>query len=263
MPAIWSGDPVYQKTTRVYGIIVPDNPVYQELADEITNGMKAECGVKIKQRTNYSINVATMAQQSVTVIATQQSQGVTTPICICDPAVENFLSQAADQQKYYPEWLVTPWLDPQGRTQSQKQWGHAISGEGTYPANGGEAYRVFKMAKPKAEPAEKYYVVAYYTALYVFSALQGAGPDLNPQTFQRSVFNMPRSDLGDFGTWGGGPEQYSPPLDAQIGWWDVNAKSNMDGKKGAWISCENNKWFSLSDPNAWGPAHTQFHCFGK
>ena len=52
-----------------------------------------------------------------------------------------------------------------------------------------ESYRVFKLAKPGSEPAEKYFDLAYQMAVYVFGILQRAGPNLNPQTFQQSVLN--------------------------------------------------------------------------
>ena len=74
---------------------------------------------------------------------------------------------------------------------------------------------------------------------------------------------MPRTPRGDIGAWSGGPEAYSPSTEGQIGYWDPNAKSNFDGKAGAWISCEGGKWFPYSDPSAFAPANTQFHCFGK
>jgi hypothetical protein len=198
-----------------------------------------------------------------------KTSNVTTVICICDPVVEIPLSDNADSQSYFPEWFVTPWLDPQGRQMAKDQWAHAISGEGTHPVKAqSEAYKVFKLAaaaagNPNAEPQEQYFEVAYYTLLYVFNNLQRAGPNLNPITFEQSVFAMPKTARGDFGTWSGGPEAFSPVYDAQIGYWDPNAKSNFDGKTGAWISCEGGKWFPLNDPSSFAPAHTQLHCFGK
>jgi hypothetical protein len=122
---------------------------------------------------------------------------------------------------------------------------------------------VFKLANPNGEPAEQYYAEAYWTSLYIFSALQLAGPNLTPTTFQHGVFAMPRTGTGMFGTWVGGPDAYSPTYDAQISYWDPNAIANMDGGQGAWVACEGGKWFALNDPNAWGPKGTQFHCFGK
>ena len=52
------------------------------------------------------------------------------------------------------------------------------------------------MARPNADPAEKYFDLAYQNAVYLFSALHNAGPNLNPITFQQGVFSMPRSGRG-------------------------------------------------------------------
>ena len=265
MPAIFAGDPVYKKQNRVFGLIHPENPEYTELANEFRDGIKAECGAGIKRQVSYSINIATMEQQSVNVIAQMHQAGVTTVLCVCDPVVEIFLSQAADQQKYNPEWFPTYWLDPQGRTTSQTQWSHAIAG--TWPAfppqAQNEALRIFHLARPGAQPAEQYYVEAYWTTLYIFSVLQHAGPNLNPPTFKQGANAMNKSDVGMFGFWTGGPEAFSPLQTTQVSYWDPNASSNMDGKKGAWVPCEGGKWFNIKDPASFGPAHTQPHCFGK
>jgi hypothetical protein len=263
MPAIFAGDPLYQQQTRAFGLVAPENPVYQELADQFENGMKA-CGANIAHRVSYSINVATEGQQATSIAAQMKTRGVTTVLCACDPIFEILISQNAWQQKYVPEWFVVAWLDPQGRQAEQNEWKHAISGEGTSPPKAqSEAYRVFKLANPKGEPQEKYFPVAYYTALYVFELLQLAGPNLNPLTVRQGAFAMPRSDLGDVGVWGGGPEAFDPVKSTQIGYWDPNAVSNFDGVAGGWVSCEAGKWFPLEDPSAYGPAHTQPHCFGR
>jgi len=263
--AVFAGDAVMRNQRRVFGIIAPENEEYQRLVTELKAGIKSECNGSIKQDEKYSINVATMASQSVTVMAQLQSQGVSSVICICDPVVEIFLSQSANQQKYFPEWSPTPWLDPQGRTTQQSEWTHAMAGQWLNfpPKATSEAYRVFKLANPNGEPQEQYYAEGYWTALYIFSALQLAGPNLNPTSFEHGVFSMPRTGTGMFGTWAGGNGAYSPTVDVQLSNWDSNAVSNMDGGTGAWVPCEGGRWFALDDPNAWGPKGTQFHCFGK
>jgi hypothetical protein len=264
LPAAFASNAAYTLKNRVFGLVTPENPVYTQYGDEVEKGIKAECGGVIAKRVSYSINVATMEQQSVGIVAQLNAANVSTVICVCDPVVEIFISHTADSQKYGPEWVATPWLDPQGRQLSQTQWAHAISIQGSWTDKAhDEAYKVFKMIKPNAEPAEQYYAEAYWTALYVFIALQNAGPDLNPLTFQQGVFGFVKSGPGQYGTWAGGPEAYSPAVDIHIGYWDPNAVSNFDGKKGGWFSCEGGTWLPFDDPAKWGPAHTQFHCFGK
>jgi hypothetical protein len=263
LPAAFAGDPVYQHRTRVFGLVTPENDVYVELGNQLQTFANQQCGANFGTPIRYSINVATEAQQSVSIIAKLHSAGVTTVACVCDPIAEITLSDAADSQQYKPEWFPSPWLDPQGREVSQSQWAHAISGEGTYPLKlQSEAYRVYKIANPTGEPQEQYYFFAYYMLQYVLTSLQRAGPSLNPATFQQAVLSMPRTANGDLGTWAGGPTQYTPFLTGQMGYWDPNAISNFDNTKGAWVSCEGGKWFAFNDPSSFGP-HQQPHCFGK
>ncbi|MGH9028748.1 MAG: hypothetical protein ACRDV4_03955 [Acidimicrobiales bacterium] len=264
LPAIFAGDSSYQSQTRKFGLITPDNPEYMDIGNLVQSGLQQSCGVSLAKRVSYSIDISTFEQQAVSIVAQLKQAGVTTVICGCDPLFPILLDEAADQQQYKPEWLGIGWYDPQGRLPSQDQMEHQISQEGTYPpASQTEAYKAFELADPGGQPAEQYYAVAYYEVLYLFDALQATGPNLNPKTFQQGVFSMPQSAPGDVGTWAGGQGAFSPVTTTEIGWWDPNAVSNFDGKKGAWESCEGGRWFQFLNPSAWQPNHTQLSCFGR
>jgi len=266
MNAIWAGDVQFQNTKRVFGLIAPNNPRYQEVAKQISDGLKA-CGSELRPENNvtYAIDVSRFADESASIMAKMKVNGVSSILCFCDPIVTIFLSNNADGQQYHPEWFTTYWGDPIGRENSQTQWNHAITGAGTYPAKAqSEAYKAFKLAtNASTEPQEQYYPVAYYLLNYVFGALQRAGPNLTPQTFAQGVFSMARTARGDVGIWTGGPEAYAPVVESQVGYWSTTATSNFDNKTGAWISCDNGKWFTANDASSWAPTHTQLHCFGK
>jgi hypothetical protein len=266
-PAVFAGDPVYQHENRVLGLVTPDSDVYNQLGNEIVQNMQRGCGAAIAKRIHYSINVATVATQAVNVMGQLHAAGVTTVICVCDPTAEITFSSTAATQAYTPEWIVSPWLDPEARVTNQSEWSHAVSLEGTSPRKAeSEAYKAFKLAaaaagQPTAEPKEQYFGVAYYILVYAFNVLQRAGPNLNPTSFEQAAFSMPKTAVGDIGTWGGGPQAFTPNLDAHVGYWDPNAISNFDGMKGAWISCEGGAWFPFAQ-STFGPRQ-QLHCFGR
>lgn len=262
LPALFAGDPLYQRTTRAFGLITPENPEYMGVGDEIVAGLRS-CNAKVVRRVSYSINVATFQAQATNMVAQLKSAGATTALCFCDPLVPIFLSQAADQQQYRPEWTEPYYRDPQGRLMSQSQWAHAFSNGGEGPPKiRSEAYRVFKLAKPNEEPKEQYYDVAYYTVLMIFNGLQAAGPRLTPESLQNGYFSLPATPRGDVGTWRWTRGVYSPNAETQVGAWDPNTTSVYDGKKGGWRACEGGAWFLFSDPNSWGPAGTQLKCPG-
>ena len=265
LPAVFAGDAAMHDKKRVFGLVTPENPEFMELGDSIEHQLQG-CGVKVEKRVSYAINVATFQAESTNMVAQLKASGVTSVLCYCDPLVPQFLSDAADQQNFRPEWVVLNWNDPQARLANQDEWAHAISNGGTWPKRqDSEAYRVFKLAHPDAEPAEQYFDVAYMHVLFLFTALQAAGPNLTPETLQAGLWSLPPSEPGVYGTWAFGPGTYSPGVDMEIGWWNPDATSNRDGKKGAWQTCggEDGGWMGYFDPAAWGSPGTQLSCFGR
>jgi len=265
LPAIFAGDALYKNQTRKFGLVAPDGPEYQKAADVFEQTMKKDCGVVMAKRASYTIDVARFGDEGTSLAAQMKAAGVTTVLCGCDPLIEITFSQSADGQQYHPEWFVTSYYDPQGREASQNEWNHAITAPPALfvPRAQRESYKVFKVARPTTDPQEKYFDLAYENAIYLFSALQNAGPNLNPITFRQGVFGMARTALGQFGTWAGGPQAFDPAVDGALAYWDPNRPADFDGVKGAWVACEGGKYFSGDDPAGFGPPHTQLHCFGQ
>jgi hypothetical protein len=261
MPAIFGG-PDVSGHQRVFGLISPENPVYVEDASTVSDGMLSRCGVKLAKRVTYAIDVTQFEEQAASIDAQMKVAGVTTVICLCDPLMPIFLSNSADSQKWDPEWNPPDYFDPDGRLQASDQWAHTIAfAGGSLPKTQTESYRSFELADPGGTPAEEYYFIAYYCLLQLFSTIQAAGPDLTPQSFQGAFFSLPPSlPGGDAGDWRYGPNNFTPESDSSIGHWDPNAISNEDGKKGAWESCNNNRFYSFTDASSWAPAHTQLSC---
>jgi hypothetical protein len=263
LPAIFAGDPLYQRTQRVFGLITPQNPEYMEIGDEIAAGMKG-CGVNVARRVSYAINVATFQAQATNMAAQLKAAGITTALCFCDPLVPIFLSNAAQSQNWQPEWTEPYYNDPQGRLMNQDQWAHAMTNGATHPPmKDTEADRVWRLASPGANPREQYYDTAYYTVLFLMNALQAAGPNLTPQSLAAGLAKLPPTPRGDVGAWTYGPGKYSPISEVPMAWWNPNATSARDGKRGAWISCEGGTWYPYGNPDAWGAPGNQPKCFGR
>ena len=266
LPAIFAGDATYKVTNRVFGLVYPNNPDFQLVGKDLASRLTA-CGGKPAKTYEFTLNLGTLASDSANAMAQMRSAGVTTVICACDTVSPQFFAQAADGQQYFPEWMAVASADSFGQGYSQTQWNHAISNEGTFkPQHDTEAYRVFKLAKPKAEPAEGFYAAAYLAAVNMFNAFQSAGPNLTAASLERGFFQQPASAPGaDFGPWGFGPKQYTPVAGAQVGWYNPNAVSGQNGAKGAFLTCSGadgayRPWEPMS---GYGPAHSQLHCFGR
>jgi hypothetical protein len=234
--------------------------------------LAATCGVHFAEVVAYSINVAEYENQAVSTVALMRAHGVTTVVCACDPIFPILLTDAAAQQGYEPEWLATNFGDPVGRDYNQTEWSHAISGGIQFPPlTSTEAYRAFELAAPGQHPAEwepnspPYFYVAYYTLMQVFDALQQAGPDLTPQTFERAMFSLPSSEPGGVvgGQWTFGQDVFDPISSFGIVWWSPSARSDLDGGTGAWQWCNGGRIYDVADLAALGGPHRQLRCFNS
>jgi hypothetical protein len=263
MKASFAGDSTFQLKNRVFGLVHPDNPEYKDIGSYLRGNLK-KCGVDLTNKEiSYTINVATMGNQSTSVAAQLKAQGVTTVLCYCDPIFPLFLTGSANGQQYNPEWWMPGWGDAQGQDMAQEsgEWHHAVVIGAKYPAKkDDEAYRVYKLANPGGEPQSPYYAVAYGILLLVYDALQSAGPNLNPYTFQHGWFGM-GSISGPAGTLEWAPQHYSPIVSAPMSWFDYGAKSNFNGNTGAYEPCQGGTFlpFDLSKASQWGSG--QVSCF--
>jgi hypothetical protein len=260
MNASFAGFAGYRAVKRVFGLVHPENPEYTEIGNLIESNIK-KCGVSLtNKRIRYTFNVAMMGNQSTSVVAQLHAQQVSTVICFCDPVFPLFLTRSANGQDYHPEWWSPGWGDAQAQSLPDSaedggdQWTHAVVIGGKYPAKKDDlAYKVFKMIKPNAEPSGPYYAVAFGVMVLLFDALQAAGPDLRPETFQKGWFSLGTIN-GPAGVLEWKPGHFSPIVSAPMASWNPNATSNFNRKEGAYETCFNGKFlpFDLSRASEWG-----------
>jgi hypothetical protein len=160
----------------------------------------------------------------------------------------SFLTSQAAQQNYFPEWVITgvAYVDQDlvGQLLAPSEWAHAfgVSYAGpTQPLKGSFAYNMAKQfGTPGTEPSITTQLI--FDQMQVLAiGLQMAGPDLTPATFQSGMFAyLPRS--GPEGLWDFGPGDYSTSDDAHEIYWNPNATSIENGKKGAYISTSPNRY---------------------
>jgi ABC-type branched-subunit amino acid transport system ATPase component/ABC-type branched-subunit amino acid transport system permease subunit len=240
LPAAFAGDASFRSQTRAFGIISPETPDYQIAAGIVENDLKS-CGAKVNKTVTYALDVPTLANQDTSIVAQMKAAGVTSVVCaICDDVSPLFLTQSADSQSYYPEWVDVDDGDEYGQLYKQDQWAHALGpGEATPVPSTTEAWRVFKLADPGGTPAETIRLAADYgVALQLFDAIEAAGPDLTPATFERGEFSLPPSvPGGDIGPWQFGSGVFSPQAAYPLGFYNPSRQSPINAKAGSWDSC--------------------------
>jgi hypothetical protein len=221
---------------RKITIVAPENSWYQECVRAATGILRAAGTDWDIPPISYKIDLITMSNQAANLVPKLKSQGITTILCGCDPIFPIFVSGTANRERYFPEFVsgyeqdfIGQLWDPSFQRQS-----FGISPLGSNNSQAAQStygYAAFKSLS-KDEPANS--VDALYYQLYLLAiGLQGAGPHLTPETFERGMFDYPEH-LGPAGLWGFGPHDYTPMDDYHEFYWDADGVSTYNGKTGTW-----------------------------
>jgi len=245
--AVRAGSAAMRQKPRKYGLLVPDDPIYKQCVDEGKPRLQA-AGISIAKEIDYALDFSKMQQEAPNMAAQLKGAGVTTVILVTDPALPYFLTGAATQQDYWPEWFVTGSaltdLDILGQFYDQDQWQNAYGQSflsDIFQGKESESYRAYKAVRPNDEPAvtrDQY----YYNFLMLFIGLQMAGPNLTPQTFQAGMFAYPPR-TGSFGRWSFSPTDHTCSDDAREIYYDRNAISAFNNKPGRYITLNGGRRF--------------------
>lgn len=237
--ARYAGDPAFRDRSRSLGVIVPEEPWYQECANE-GERLLAKRGFKFAHRINYTLDFNRLSSDASGMIAQMKDRGVTTVACMCDPVLPLFLTTQATQQEYRPEWIVTGTaltdVDLLGQIYDQEQWRHAFGISflsDIYQGVRAESYRTYKAVRDD-EPAFIHDVL-YYPILVFFLGLHMAGPNLTPSTFEQGLFRYPPTS-GEAGRWSFGPDDHTATDDAREVYWDPVTASPFNDSPGRWAS---------------------------
>ncbi len=280
LPATNVGDANLKGLPGKIAIIYQDTPQWITCADETANYMETKYGLPKPLMLAYAFNVSEFSQEAASMMAQLKTSGVTSVICSgCDPVTPAFLFPAADNQNYHPEWILSELFsngltmaDGYGTLYPQDQMDHVVGFGIPTPqlTADQEAYQAYlKTGSPLSELAPSYPYI-YASLLQFYDALQSAGPDLTPLTFEEGMFNA-RGDLqnslpgGNYGPWSFGKNIFDPVSGFGIVAWDPNATSHLsgtdfNGKKGAFVACNNGAIYNYSDFAASLPDHVPLSC---
>ncbi len=253
-PAALAGGDLKGQARRAM-IIAPENSWYQECVRAGINILqKAGKAGDLVDSLKYQIDIPRMSDQAASLIQKLKAERITTVVCGCDPLLLTFLTSKAKEQNYQPEWVITGVAlidnDMIGQILQQDQWGRAfgVSFSGpTQAAGQGLGYRAYKSVRPD-EPSIG--VELIYNQLYLLAiGIQGAGPNLNPQTFEKAMFDYPRRS-GPSGTWGFGPGDYTTSDDAREVFWNPSVASVQTRSPGTYQDPNGGKRFPIGQwPN--------------
>lgn len=230
---------------RKFATLAPENSWYQESVQN-AEAIISKSGQKPGFNRKYVLDLATMSDQATGIIAQMKDQNITTLVCGCDPILPVFLSGVANREKYFPEFIIVGTALTDADIVAQL-WRPEFSAhafgvsplEPFVPPTKTIAYAAYKDVR-NDEPAFSVDLI-YYQMYMLAIGVQGAGPTLNPATFEAGMFNYPPK-VGPFGLWKFGKGDRTAANDVREIFFDPNATSTYNGKKGAYIGTSDQRW---------------------
>ena len=258
-PAAYAGGS-QKGAPRKFAGIVPQNELYVT-SGNVFGSIMSSHGCPDTQF-EYTLDLGTESQQANNLVAQLKAGGYTTIVCGCDPIFPVYLSGAAAQQNYFPEFVEIGAAlvdqDYVGQLYNQQFYQHAFGispNEATVPYTqtiGYAAYQAGCAADPSicGGQGPSFFVNIIFLQMEMLAVgIQMAGPKLTPGTFQSGMFAyQPR--LGPAGLWGWSGTQYTTPNDFREVCWNPNVISPYNGKQGGYVQGANNgaRWTAASVP---------------
>jgi len=241
-PAVYAGGSLTGQL-RKFALIAPENPNYQICANEAVALAKA-AGFSINDDLAYSVNASTLATQDDEFVAKMAADGDTTVLLLTDALSPVLLTDRADEQGYFPEWVemgvASDDTDASGQSFQQSEWSRAfgISFQGpTVPLQQSLGYGAYTSVESD-QPAISQASSAFEALQAMAIGIQMAGPDLTPQTFARGMFAYPGSQNSspnlNFGPWKFNSASYAAPSSTWAIYYNPNETSTEDGQVGGY-----------------------------
>lgn len=255
-PPQWADDRSFDyQAPRKFGILAYDLPEYRDNSPRMQRLIKERCGVEIQPGSDVRYTLEeTRASDLGAAVTKLKAAGVTTVIYLGDLLSASVFTQSADSSDYYPEWFLPGFggvdTGDIGRIYSQRQWQNAF-GFSVYevprPQAQGECYRAYHSIDPDSDPDEGMCRYMWGHMVQLLGAVQEAGPNLTPASFEKGQFRIPRSEPEP--SWriagGYGPNDYTYPDYATEFWWDPTATWGEDGGPGSYRYIDGGKRYAL------------------
>jgi hypothetical protein len=256
--AQYAGSADLKAQVRKAAVFYPATDVNTEPARHLESILKG-CGTQVVDMP-YSPDTATAASQSTSQAAQAKASGATSVLYFADPIAPAFGTSAMTSQNWYPEHvLVGSGLidyDALARLYDPAQWNHAFGVSDTVvykPLGQQEAAVTWRAAGNTGNPYSSAELQWSYWSI-VACGLQMSGAVLNPGTFESAMLSG-GCDTASFGV-GKDPSityvhfgkgDYTATSDAKEAYWDPNATSKIDGKKGAYIALNGGRRYRIGD----------------
>jgi hypothetical protein len=251
--AVWAGDPTFHTKKRSFAVVSetaePPSPGFSQLEQSITQKIKAgHVHMASTTALTYTLNLTTLPSNAATIAEKLKTSGATSVVFAGDPIMPIYLTRAAAGIGYFPEWIITGIVltdtTTLARYYNQQEWAHAFGVSSLsvpVPVASSDSYNLYRWwYGAHATPSSLAAPAIIPPILQLFTAIQLAGPDLTPSTFEQGLFRAPptgggpTTPLDAYGQQGAAPRpSYSSPADYTFLWYDAAAKGpNEEGVEG-------------------------------
>jgi hypothetical protein len=215
----------------------------------------------------YQSDINTAQQQSTTQVAQLKQDHITTVVCFCDPIAPVFISNAADQQNYHPEILMSGSglldYDVLGQLYNHNVWKYAFGVstlQDNVPFPQSDAVKAWQDAGNAGQPdGTENLTWAYFTAMG--TSFQYAGPKPTPDKIKQGLMSGP-AEGGDhlhplikFGE-----DDYTGIKDAREVYWCGTQTSPINGQPGVYLSTNGGKRYQVGQWGNDAPNFANFPC---
>jgi hypothetical protein len=245
-PASHAGDALKAETRKFAVVYEASGGAESQRLADLMEARMTEAGAAPDLMLAYTLDPGTIQQQASQIVAKMKAAGITTVVLSTDPVAPGDFTREATTQEYEPEWLVAAATltdtNAFGRGYDQKQWAHAFGVTSlavrVNPDVVGSKI-LYKWFTGQDAPAPLGAPVFMPGFSLLFSALQGTGPTLTPQTlgdFIKTIKTTPAMTAsyltyGDQGIWDA--TDYNGVDDATVFWWDTTATGpDENGREG-------------------------------
>jgi hypothetical protein len=231
-------DLTLQTTKRVFGLIHPRKdsargPQMYDLSRLLKTYAKNECGLEFA----FDEEIAGGGQgQAGTIMSKFKQNGVTTVVCYCVPVQSELtvstMQNAAAGIGYSPEWYWDHasrmfryvWNKRFG---DPKQSSFGVNHHWRNPAFKQQVwYQSYLSQEPATKPNTRFNFDVYHLFLNLFQGIQGAGPNLTPESIERGMFTFnylnrdnPFEPIGGYGPYDAQAISDYTFVDTAMGWW--------------------------------------------
>jgi hypothetical protein len=255
-PAAFAGTGL-KGTLRKAAILAPDTPVTAPPARRLL-ALLDKCDHNHPQLELYSSNTSTAASQSTTTMAQLRQDGVTSVLWFSDPIAPVYGTKQMAAQAFFPEQVLVGSglldFDALGQAYDQSEWANAFGLSdiaAATPTPESDAGRVWAAAGNDPSTLVAYAQIVWSYLALVATGIERAGPTLTPLTFERGLLSMP-----GFGGWQTrhdprlwltkfGPDDYTAISDVRQVYWDPNAVSGINGRRGAYVALDRGRRYQL------------------